>query len=147
MEWTLGILGLLVGGVVGAVIAWLWERWIPSRMLTLLGGYGGDGKSTVMASLIGLWTTGRALPGGPAMAPINVLMLSAEDDVAYALRPRLDLHGADPKRVLCIAAEVLPISTLIHPPHERPAHEPRNCRYREESENSVRTSIQIGSVA
>src|SRR5690606_6516100 len=94
-----GVSVLSMAEVESQEIAWLWERWIPGRMLTLLGGYGGDGKSTVMASLIGRWTTGGALPDGSAVEPINVLMLSAEDDVAYALRPRLDLHGADPGRV------------------------------------------------
>lgn len=101
-----GMSVLRIADVESREIAWLWDRWIPSRMLTLLGGYGGDGKSTVMASLIGMWTTGRELPGGSAMAPINVLMLSAEDDVAYALRPRLDLHGADPKRVFVVKGTV-----------------------------------------
>ena len=87
-------------------IDWLWERWIPTRMLTILGGYGGDGKSTVMASLIGTWTTGGALPDGSVARPVNVLMLSAEDDVAYAIRPRLDLHGADPRRVFVVKGTI-----------------------------------------
>jgi putative DNA primase/helicase len=101
-----GMAVLRIADVESQEIAWLWERWIPSRMLTLLGGYGGDGKSTVMASLIGRWTTGRELPDGSTIDPINVLMLSAEDDVAYALRPRLDLHGADPERVFVVQGTV-----------------------------------------
>lgn len=101
-----GVSVLSMAEVESQEIAWLWERWIPGRMLTLLGGYGGDGKSTVMASLIGRWTTGGALPDGSAVEPINVLMLSAEDDVAYALRPRLDLHGADPGRVFVVRGTV-----------------------------------------
>lgn len=87
-------------------IDWLWERWIPSRMLTILGGYGGDGKSTVMASLIGAWRTGRTLPDGAVARQTNVLMLSAEDDVAYAIRPRLDMHGTDIGRVFVLKGTV-----------------------------------------
>lgn len=83
-------------------IEWLWPGWIPRRMLTILGGYGGDGKSTVMASLIGAWTTGGTLPDGAAAPATNVLMLSAEDDVSYAIRPRLETHGAAIDRVFLL---------------------------------------------
>lgn len=87
-------------------IDWLWERWIPARMLTILGGYGGDGKSAVMASLIGAWTTGGTLPDGTTAPRTNVLMPSAEDDVAAAIRPRLDHHGADPERVFVLTGAI-----------------------------------------
>ncbi|HEV2072395.1 MAG TPA: AAA family ATPase [Thermomicrobiales bacterium] len=67
-EWFLqpaaGASVVRMSDVASEPIDWLWERWIPTRMLTILGGYGGDGKSTVMASLIGAWTTGSALPDG-----------------------------------------------------------------------------------
>lgn len=79
---------------------WLWHRWVPARALTLLGGYSGDGKSTVMASLIAAWTTGGTLPDDTAAPQTSVLMLSAGDDITHAVRPRLDLHGADPERVV-----------------------------------------------
>jgi putative DNA primase/helicase len=95
-----------VSDVASEPIDWLWERWIPTRMLTILGGYGGDGKSTVMASLIGAWTTGGALPDGSPARPTSVLMLSAEDDVSYAIRPRLDLHGTDSSRVLVLKGTI-----------------------------------------
>lgn len=83
-------------------IGWLWPGWIPRRMMTILGGYGGDGKSTVVSSLIGAWTGGGRLPDGTPAPETNVLMLAAEDDVAQAIRPRLDLHGADNDRVLVL---------------------------------------------
>jgi putative DNA primase/helicase len=92
--------------VASEEIDWLWERWIPSRMLTILGGYGGDGKSTVMASLISAWTTAGALPDGSVARQTNVLMLSAEDDVSYAIRPRLDLHGTDSSRVFVLKGTI-----------------------------------------
>lgn len=88
--------------VVSEPIDWIWKGWIPRRMLTILGGFGGDGKSTVMASLIGALTTGGRMPDGEAATRTNVLMLSAEDDPSYAIKPRLEVHGADPDRVFLL---------------------------------------------
>lgn len=88
--------------IVSEQMEWIWKGWIPRRMLTILGGFGGDGKSTMMTSLIGSLTTGRPMPDGETVPPMNVLMLSAEDDAAYAIRPRLDAHGADPDRVFLV---------------------------------------------
>lgn len=97
---------LRLSEVEAEAIEWLWERWIPAGMLTILGGHGGDGKSTVMASIVAALTTGRPLPDGGATRPTSVLLLSAEDDVANAIRPRLDLHGADTSRVLSVQGTV-----------------------------------------
>lgn len=83
-------------------IDWIWKGWIPRRMLTILGGFGGDGKSTLMASLIAKLTTGATMPDGETAPPMNVLMLSAEDDPSYAIKPRLDVHGADPTRYFLV---------------------------------------------
>jgi putative DNA primase/helicase len=88
--------------VVSEPIDWIWKGWIPRRMLTILGGFGGDGKSTMMASLIGALTSGGRMPDGEMATRMNVLMLSAEDDPSYAIKPRLDLHGADPDRVFLL---------------------------------------------
>ena len=88
-----------VSDVVEEEIDWIWKGWIPRRMLTILGGFGGDGKSTMMASLIATLTSGGTMPDGERASPMNVLMLSAEDDPSYAIKPRLRVHGADPSRV------------------------------------------------
>jgi RecA-family ATPase len=97
---------LRLSDVASEDIDWLWERWIPAGMLTILGGHGGDGKSTVMASIIAALTTGASLPDAAPTRPTNVLLLSAEDDVANAIRPRLDLHGADPSRVFALQGTI-----------------------------------------
>jgi putative DNA primase/helicase len=88
-----------VSDVVSEEIDWIWKGWIPRRMLTILGGFGGDGKSTLMASLIGSLTTGGTMPDGEQAPLMNVLMLSAEDDPSYAIKPRLEVHGANPGKV------------------------------------------------
>lgn len=80
-------------------IDWLWQGWIPNGMLSLLGGYAGDGKSTLTTSLIASLTTGAPLPDGSTAPITNCLILPAEDDVAHVVKPRLAIHDADMDRV------------------------------------------------
>lgn len=80
-------------------IEWLWRNWLPRRMLAILGGYGGDGKSTLLAYLMARLSTGGTLPDGTRAPLTNCLILAAEDDPQYAIRPRLDLHNADVSRI------------------------------------------------
>ena len=81
-------------------IDWLWRGWIARSMLTILGGYGGDGKSTLTMALTAYLTRRNGmLPDGARAPCLNVLILAAEDDPAYAIKPRLRLHGADMARV------------------------------------------------
>jgi RecA-family ATPase len=71
-------------------------------MLTILGGFGGDGKSTLMASLIAALTSGEPLPDGTVVDPLNVLILGHEDDPSRVLRPRLDANHADLDRIFLV---------------------------------------------
>lgn len=80
-------------------IDWLWPGWIPRGMLSLLGGYAGDGKSTLTTSLVASLTTGAPLPDGSTAPITNCLMLPAEDDASVIVKPRLAIHGADMDRV------------------------------------------------
>lgn len=80
-------------------IEWLWQSWLPRRMLAILGGYGGDGKSTLLAFLMAHLSRGGMMPDGTRAPLTNCLLLAAEDDPQYALRPRLDLHNADVSRI------------------------------------------------
>lgn len=80
-------------------IEWLWTRWLPARMLALLGGYPGDGKSTLLAWLIATFSRGGWLPDGSRAPVLNSLLLAGEDDPEYAIRPRLDRHRADLTRI------------------------------------------------
>jgi hypothetical protein len=70
-------------------------------MLALLDGDPGLGKSTLLADLIARLTRGRPMPDetSTTRVPQSVLMLSAEDDVARVVRPRLEAAGADLGRV------------------------------------------------
>lgn len=80
-------------------ITWLWPNWLPKGMLTLLGGYAGDGKSTLTMSLVAALSTGGALPDGARAPQINTLLLAAEDDLAHVVVPRLDAHKANRAKV------------------------------------------------
>jgi hypothetical protein len=83
-------------------VDWLFEGWLPRRMLTILGGYAGDGKSTLVANLVAAFSRGGTLPDGTPAPVVNTLLLAAEDDLEYAVSPRLRVHGADPSRVLAL---------------------------------------------
>lgn len=76
-------------------IDWLWPNWLPKGMLTLLGGYAGDGKSTLTISLASTLSTGGILPDGTQAPTVKTLLLAAEDDPSHVVKPRLELHNAD----------------------------------------------------
>lgn len=81
-------------------IDWLWPNWLPKGMLTLLGGYAGDGKSTISLALAAALSNGGTLPDGTqASAPVNTLLALAEDDLGHVVKQRLDVHKADHHRV------------------------------------------------
>jgi hypothetical protein len=82
-------------------VRWLWPGRIPAGKLTLVAGDPGLGKSTMTLDIAARVSRGipfhdcRDIPN-PAG---DVLILSAEDDPADTIRPRLDAAGADAARV------------------------------------------------
>lgn len=81
-------------------ISWLWPGRIARGKLTIIAGNPGLGKSQVTASIAAVVTTcGRWPVDGHQCRIGNVLFLSAEDDAADTLRPRLEAAGADLRRV------------------------------------------------
>jgi putative DNA primase/helicase len=82
-----------------AAVKWLWPGRVPLGRITLLVGRPGEGKSfltTYMAARVSSgspWTDGSECPHG------SVILISAEDDAADTIRPRLDAHYADVRRV------------------------------------------------
>ena len=84
-------------------LRWLWPNRIPLGKVTLLFGDPGLGKSFITLDIAARVSCSMPWPdadgdGGRA-APAGVILLSAEDDVADTIRPRLDAAGADPWRV------------------------------------------------
>jgi hypothetical protein len=90
-------------------VSWLWRLRIPRRAVTILDGDPGLGKSTICVDWTARVTRGQPMPGeerqpGEDLEPAGVLLLSAEDDLACTIRPRLDAAGADPARVHSLEA-------------------------------------------
>lgn len=80
-------------------IRWLWPGRIAIGKLTLLAGDPGLGKSMISLSMAATITRGGRWPDRGSAPLGDVVLLSAEDDVADTIRPRLDAAGADPVRV------------------------------------------------
>lgn len=96
--------------VAPSSVKWLWDQRLALGKLTLLAGDPGLGKSYLTLDLAARVSTGRAMPGdrwedGRPMDryPGVAILLSAEDDPADTIRPRLDAAGADPRRIAMVA--------------------------------------------
>ncbi len=80
-------------------VAWLWLKRIPLGRITLLVGNAGDGKSFLTMDITARVTTGAEWPDGTTPDPGSVILISAEDDPADTIRPRLTAQGADLTKV------------------------------------------------
>ena len=86
-------------------IQWLWKDRIARGKVTLIAGDPGLGKSMVTVGMAATVSCGGKWPVDSTDAPIgDVIMLSAEDDPADTIRPRLDAAGADVSRVFVVEA-------------------------------------------
>ncbi len=86
-------------------IRWLWPERIAKGKVTMLAGHPGLGKSQTMISMAAIVTTGGTWPVDRAPCERgSVIILSAEDDAADTIRPRLKAAGADPERVYILDA-------------------------------------------
>jgi putative DNA primase/helicase len=95
-----------LGNVRVLPMRWAWQDWIPAGMLSLIEGEPGDGKSVLTCDLAARWTTGKPMPDDSANAfggPVMVGMVSAEDDPARVIKPRIVVAGGDPNRIVLLA--------------------------------------------
>jgi putative DNA primase/helicase len=89
-----------VADVKAEPISWLWPGRIPLGKVSLISGDPGLGKSLISIALAAHVTCGTRWPVDRTHCPRgDVLMLSAEDDIADTIRPRLEAAGADVARV------------------------------------------------
>ncbi len=98
-ELTGGPLTTCLADVEPCDVAWLWEGRIPLGRLTLLVGRPGEGKSFLTTDAAARVTTGTPWPDGTPCPKGSVILICAEDDPADTIRPRLDAHHADCRRV------------------------------------------------
>jgi hypothetical protein len=87
--------------VASRPVSWLWPGRLPLGKLTLLAGDPGLGKSFFTTWLAARVSRCDDFPDGKngLRKPGDVLILSAEDDASDTIRPRLEMHGADLRRV------------------------------------------------
>jgi putative DNA primase/helicase len=82
------------------VIEWLWEGRVPRGMLTMFAGDPKQGKSLVTLSIAAAVSKGAALPmSNTPNAPGSVILMSAEDDPARTIVPRLMAAEADRNKI------------------------------------------------
>lgn len=89
--------------ITAMAIDWLWLDRIPLGTITLVDGNPDVGKSLLTTDLAARVTRGRRMPPiddhDPLATPASVLVLSAEDDPARTIRPRMEAAGAELSRV------------------------------------------------
>jgi len=93
-----GIASLLASEVEPRRVSWIWPGRIPRGKLTVVGGDSGQGKTTVVVDLIARLSRGGRLPFSPTKRkrkPMKCLIMTAEDDLADTLVPRLMAARAD----------------------------------------------------
>lgn len=86
-----------------AEIKWLWPRRMPLGRITLLVGMPGEGKSFLTTYMAAQVSTESPWPDGGDCPSGSVILICAEDDPADTIRPRLDAHYADIRRVHLLA--------------------------------------------
>lgn len=110
-----GAVVTLIDRIASRPVEWLWRDRIPAGMLTILDGDPGLGKSMLTLDLAARVSTGRAMPGASGIRRGHgVVILSAEDDPARTIRPRLEAAGADLSNIAIVSIRE-PDGTLRDP--------------------------------
>jgi RecA-family ATPase len=86
-------------------VEWLWPQRVAIGKQTLIAGEAGLGKSQIGIAMAAAVTTGGPWPCNEGRAPLgNVIILSAEDDPADTIVPRLLAADANRHRVEIVTA-------------------------------------------
>lgn len=84
-------------------ISWQWANRFPTKGINLIPGVGSAGKTTFAAYLMSVLTTGRDWVDCPNETPKgSCLFIGDEDDLASAIRPKLDSAGADCSKIFAM---------------------------------------------
>lgn len=84
--------------VEAQAVPWLWRPYLAIRMLAMLSGDPGAGKTYIALAIAAALTVGRLPYSGEPCSPIDVLYLSVENSPEHVLRPRFDLLGGSARR-------------------------------------------------
>jgi putative DNA primase/helicase len=85
-------------------VSWVWPGRIPRGKLSLLGGDPDEGKTLLALNMAATVSKGGEWPDSTPAERGNVIILSAEDDAADTIVPRLMAAGADLSRCHIIEA-------------------------------------------
>ena len=83
-------------------VEWLWQDYIPLGAFTIVEGEEELGKTWIVCAVAGATAQGYGLPNNPKAEPANVLMMSAEDSLAFVIKPRLEAVKAPCERIIAI---------------------------------------------
>lgn len=89
---------LCLAEVKPEAVDWLWEPYIPLKMITLLSGDPGVGKTALALALAARLTRGEGMGEGESCEPGNILYLTTENSPSHVLRPRFDALCGDSNR-------------------------------------------------
>lgn len=92
--------------VAPRAVEWLWEPFIPARMLSMLSGDPGTGKSFIALAVCADLSRGK-LRDGRIVEPANSLYLSIENPLGESIRPRFDALGGDPARFFALRGTIV----------------------------------------
>jgi hypothetical protein len=105
IEKSLGAVMVCLADVTPEPINWLWPGRIACGKVSMVAGDPGLGKSLVTLDIAARVTQGKRWPVDNTPCPVgDVVLLSAEDDAADTIRPRLDAVGANVRRVHLLQA-------------------------------------------
>jgi RecA-family ATPase len=81
-------------------VDFLWEPYIAQGKITLIQGDPGEGKTTMALAITAAVSYGGEIGDkGVSVIPGNVIFQTAEDGLADTIKPRLELLGAECKRI------------------------------------------------
>ena len=86
-------------------IDWLWYPYIPYGKITIIQGDPGEGKTTLILSLIAQMSKGGKLPLSDETIEGVAIYQNTEDDIADTIKPRLDIHHANCANICFIERE------------------------------------------
>ncbi|HEY1307298.1 MAG TPA: AAA family ATPase [Vicinamibacterales bacterium] len=99
-----GLVSVLLAAVEPESVSFVWSGRVAVGKVNLLVGDPGLGKSTVMLDVLARASRGAVWPDGGNAPLCESVILSAEDDLADTIRPRLDALHADPSKIYAIKA-------------------------------------------
>ena len=123
---------------------WLWKGMVPKRMLSMLLGQTGVGKSQCAIAITAAVTTGAPFPGTvTTREPGKVILITGEDTLEEVVVPRLIVAGADMSRVAFpkyhIDVKKDSKGNIIYGPDGKP----RRAQYKFNLSNAVRALTKI----